>query len=349
MEESKPEDALFSRQEYADKDFWDDRFAKTKGAFDWYASWDELEEFIAPLLKEDGSDEILMVGCGNSKLSSQMYDANHKKISNIDISEVVIEKMKEQYTDKPEMTWSVMDALDCTFDNDRFDIAIDKGTLDALVCGDDRTNGVLLVKEMGRQVKKGGHMVIITHMKPEGRVPIIHAALGEYRWEVDYHKCNLSISSQMINIMRSKLGKKPLAAGLKDKELLKKALLELMLERAQNSKGKKKKEPVVEEKEKTEMSEEDAKIKIKQAFEIYKLRKEQKKQREAQEKLEAERKSKERAEAEAKGEEGQTETTNHEQAGDSEQTAQNNFVYDPRRQNHCYVYLLKRINDEDDE
>ena len=36
------------------------------------------------------SDSILMIGCGNSKLSQQMFDAGYKNIINIDISLSVI-------------------------------------------------------------------------------------------------------------------------------------------------------------------------------------------------------------------------------------------------------------------
>jgi hypothetical protein len=35
-----------------------------------------------------------MVGCGNAKISEQMYDEGYTNIINIDISDVVVEKMK---------------------------------------------------------------------------------------------------------------------------------------------------------------------------------------------------------------------------------------------------------------
>jgi len=35
-------------------------------------------------------DHILMVGCGNSKVSEQMYEVGYKNIVNIDISPTVI-------------------------------------------------------------------------------------------------------------------------------------------------------------------------------------------------------------------------------------------------------------------
>ena len=56
-------------------------------------------------MKLDSS--ILMVGCGNSKLSQQMFEVGYKNIVNIDISPAVIEQMK---TASPNMEWLVMDA-----------------------------------------------------------------------------------------------------------------------------------------------------------------------------------------------------------------------------------------------
>lgn len=52
-------------------------------------------------------DHILMVGCGNSQLSQQMFEAGYKNICNIDISPTVIDQMKKL---SPSMEWLVMDA-----------------------------------------------------------------------------------------------------------------------------------------------------------------------------------------------------------------------------------------------
>lgn len=38
-----------------------------------------------------------MVGCGNSKLSGQMFKAGYSNIVNIDISPSVIEQMKSKF------------------------------------------------------------------------------------------------------------------------------------------------------------------------------------------------------------------------------------------------------------
>jgi ubiquinone/menaquinone biosynthesis C-methylase UbiE len=65
-----------------------------------------------------------MVGCGNSQMSNQMYLSNFKNIINIDISDIVIQKMKKQY---PEMEWQEMDATKMKFEDNYFDCVIDKG------------------------------------------------------------------------------------------------------------------------------------------------------------------------------------------------------------------------------
>ena len=143
---------------YSKKSFWNERFEKTESNFDWYADWEQLGKYFKEFLKEE--DKILMVGCGNSKMSSQMYNSLFKNITNIDISDVVITKMQKQF---PEMKWLEMDATKMDFEDNYFDCTIDKGTLDAIMCGNDPSPPAKLVKEMHRVTKKGGHYCIITH------------------------------------------------------------------------------------------------------------------------------------------------------------------------------------------
>ena len=50
----------------------------------------------------------------------------------IDFSSVVIEKMQSQY---PSLDWRIMDIRSMTFDDNSVDVAIDKGTLDAMLYG----------------------------------------------------------------------------------------------------------------------------------------------------------------------------------------------------------------------
>ena len=49
-----------------------------------------------------------MLGCGNSRLSEDMYDDGFTTISNIDISKVCVDQMVEKYRDKTGLTWQQM-------------------------------------------------------------------------------------------------------------------------------------------------------------------------------------------------------------------------------------------------
>ncbi len=68
-----------------------------------------------------------------------MYEAGYTKITNIDISSVVIEQMAERSREmRPGMAFIVGDVTDLhMYPNGTFDILVDKSTIDALLCGDD--------------------------------------------------------------------------------------------------------------------------------------------------------------------------------------------------------------------
>ena len=156
-----------------------------------------------------------MVGCGNSKLSSQMYNSNFKNIINIDISDVVIGKMKKQF---PDMKWQEMDATKMDFEDNYFDCSIDKGTLDAIMCGNDPSPPAKLIKEMHRVTKVGGHYCIITHGDPESRMGYFEKFKNEkYDFEIKCEKINLSFMANLINSLRNKSNNHTLKDGLKNR------------------------------------------------------------------------------------------------------------------------------------
>jgi 2-polyprenyl-3-methyl-5-hydroxy-6-metoxy-1,4-benzoquinol methylase len=77
-----------------------------------------------------------MVGCGNSKLSEEMAGSGYPLITNVDISDAVITKMRDYYCTKlPLQEFQVVDATNMAYRDNSFDFCIDKGTFDALACG----------------------------------------------------------------------------------------------------------------------------------------------------------------------------------------------------------------------
>lgn len=90
----------------------------------------------------------------------------YSKITNIDISPVVIRQMNSiNGKDRPDLKFIQMDALNMTFENEEFSVIIDKGTLDALMPNNDETTVENINKyfnELKRVLKSGGRYICIS-------------------------------------------------------------------------------------------------------------------------------------------------------------------------------------------
>ncbi len=115
---------------YKLKEYWDERFT-VEDNFEWCKSYSDFKHLMIQHVKKN--DRILMLGCGTSRLSEDMYHDGYKNIVNIDYSPVVIEKMKQRHQNLVEMQYLVMDITKMTFDKNSFDVVIEKATLDALL------------------------------------------------------------------------------------------------------------------------------------------------------------------------------------------------------------------------
>jgi len=72
--------------------------------------------------------------------------------------------------ERSKMEYHIMDVRDLKFEDNSFDIAIDKSTIDALLCGNGATvNTAIMMKEVQRVLKPGGIYFCISYGKPESR------------------------------------------------------------------------------------------------------------------------------------------------------------------------------------
>lgn len=117
------EDLLSTLEDFTKKENWDKFFTLrgTEDSFEWYAEWPQLKPSLIPLMSSSSSPssssssaseplQILVPGCGNSRLSEHLYDAGFHDITNVDFSKVVISDMlRRNVRDRPRMRWRVMD------------------------------------------------------------------------------------------------------------------------------------------------------------------------------------------------------------------------------------------------
>merc|ERR1712178_510016 len=137
--------------QYGRSEYWDERYTKDQEPFDWYQRYEgiksTLDRYVQPTHK------VLMVGAGNSRLSEELYDNQVKYITNIDISEVCVNHMKAKHEDKQEMQWQMMDARKLEFSEGTFDVVIDKGTMDSVLCGEGSTKNYFDKPEYNWDIK----------------------------------------------------------------------------------------------------------------------------------------------------------------------------------------------------
>ena len=156
---------------YGDPNYWINRYEEQKGTtFDWLEDYDTIKPIIQELgIKKEG--KVLNIGCGNSEFSEKMWEEGYINNYNIDICQNVIDFMKERNKNKKGLIFEVMDVKEMKYEDETFDLIIDKSTIDALLCGDHSfMNVATMTKEVSRVLKTGGIYFVISYGQPENRM-----------------------------------------------------------------------------------------------------------------------------------------------------------------------------------
>ncbi|NXJ26115.1 MET13 protein, partial [Dicrurus megarhynchus] len=152
--------------EFGSARYWD-RFFRQRGQrpFEWYGAFPELCPVLHKYVRP--RDKVLVVGCGNSELSEQMYDVGMcEDIVNIDISDAVIRQMQERSgSTRPKMSYLLMDMLQMDFPDAHFQVVLDKGTLDALLTDEEEATIAKvdqMFAEISRVLQVGGRYLCVS-------------------------------------------------------------------------------------------------------------------------------------------------------------------------------------------
>jgi ubiquinone/menaquinone biosynthesis C-methylase UbiE len=88
---------------------------------------------------------------------------------------------------RPQMKWEVMDVRDLAYESQKFDLIVDKSTVDALLCGNFAyLNVAIMLKECQRVLKTGGYYVAISYGVPDNRE--FHFIREHLKFEIKTHK-----------------------------------------------------------------------------------------------------------------------------------------------------------------
>ncbi|XP_076359527.1 eEF1A lysine and N-terminal methyltransferase isoform X1 [Tachypleus tridentatus] len=180
-----------SHTEFASETYWDSFFKKRgKLAFEWYGEYPQLCGLLHKYVRT--SDQLLVVGCGNSSLSADLYDVGFHQNTSIDISDVVIHQMIEKYSRRrPGMKYQKMDMLEMAFKDGEFTVVLDKGTLDALMT-DASEETVQKIEKMFGEIKRvlrlGGRYICISLLQEHILEKLLSWFTNE-GWIVRIHRC----------------------------------------------------------------------------------------------------------------------------------------------------------------
>ncbi|XP_058396047.1 eEF1A lysine and N-terminal methyltransferase [Diceros bicornis minor] len=179
-----------SSKEFGSADYWEKFFQQRgKKAFEWYGTYLELCGVLHKYIKP--REKVLVIGCGNSELSEQLYDVGYQDIVNIDISEVVIKQMKERNASRrPQMSFLKMDMTQMEFPDASFQVVLDKGTLDAVLTDEEEKTLQQvdrMLAEVGRVLQVGGRYLCISLAQAH----VLKKAVGHFSregWMVRVHQ-----------------------------------------------------------------------------------------------------------------------------------------------------------------
>ncbi|GMI28519.1 hypothetical protein TeGR_g258 [Tetraparma gracilis] len=170
--------------QYGKTAYWDERYTKDPEPFDWYQRYSGIRELIAQYIKKE--DNVLVAGCGNSRLSEDMYEDGYSSVANIDISRVVVDQMTDKYKEKPALTWQQMNVCSLEFPDESFDAVIGKATMDAVLCGEGSTANVAkMCAEVSRVLNGAGVFFIVSYGVPDNRLNYLEN--DDYAWTVTVH------------------------------------------------------------------------------------------------------------------------------------------------------------------
>ena len=164
---------------YGKLEYWEERYSKRNDQFDWYQTYPNIKEIIQNNISKNA--KILNIGCGNSRLSEGMYEDGYENIINIDFSNKVISYMDEKCRGKyPKMIFKVLDVCEMKdFDSGQFNIVIDKGTLDSVLCSENPVqNCQKMISEVYRVLNHGGKYICISFGDSEHRMKFLKAKIG---------------------------------------------------------------------------------------------------------------------------------------------------------------------------
>jgi len=230
-------------ENYAAAGYWEQRYNSSSGFHAWYYSFEDLKPLFERTLGGDEealySCSVLEIGCGDSPLIGGFSRAKAQaqsqpqsqpqpqpqllRLHGVDIAANIVEHLtaKQPRHTKHELLYSRMDATRLDFPDHTFDLVVDKGTIDALLCEPNaavKTETVTQVfYESFRVLKRGqAALMVVSHMQPDSDewrevvesclLPAIERidCVCRRSWAVESHAGKASVGRAAVHVVLAK-------------------------------------------------------------------------------------------------------------------------------------------------
>jgi len=184
---------------YNKKEYWDQRYTHER-EFDWLGDFSGFKDLFlshAPLSAYRDA-KILILGCGNSALGRQLFDAGYRDVTNSDYSEVCIDKQEAWHrTDGyKDIKWEVIDMTNMAHIKDgEYSLVVEKATIDAFyveeaspwrISAETAKTVDLCLNEISRILcPRQGKFISLSFTPARFRMPVL--ARPEFRWDILRH------------------------------------------------------------------------------------------------------------------------------------------------------------------
>mmetsp|Transcript_13545 Transcript_13545/g.17839 ORF Transcript_13545/g.17839 Transcript_13545/m.17839 type:complete len:227 (+) Transcript_13545:98-778(+) len=187
-------------KKFASIKYWEEFYAREDDArsksFEWFLQYNTIEPIIISKLPQKCS--VLHIGCGTSNVGVNLAKQGFK-VKEVDASKNAIKRCKELHSENlGQAEFFVAKAQELPFESCSIDAAIDKGTLDALLCGYEEDAHMMLA-DVHRILKKNGVYIQITTEAPELRKELFENAATSFHKPYQWGSISFTEVSSELN------------------------------------------------------------------------------------------------------------------------------------------------------
>ena len=190
--------------QYGIVDYWNKRYTEADHVtlkiikeYDWYVDAEDAKNLVISYLAGKLEAKILIIGCGISLLTRELYKEGFKNLTAIDFCEEAISIMRERDKDLEGLQILVMDVRNLSmFPDHAFDCIVDKACIDAVMSSNSSIEAAhKALEETSRVLAPEGIFLSFSYADIQSRYP--HLKKDQFEWTVGQTSMSTGIDNDI--------------------------------------------------------------------------------------------------------------------------------------------------------